>query len=73
MIFGGIASQDGSLAQLSKVSKEKSPIKRKLTRSENLFRIQLVAIQTLISAKMNYAKDIYKKNCKIINQVISKY
>ena len=34
---GCTASQNGNLAQLSKVSKEKQPIKRNLTRSGNLF------------------------------------
>ena len=37
MMMGGTASQDGNLAQLSKVSKGKPPIKRNLTRSGNLF------------------------------------
>ena len=35
--MGGTASLDGNLAQLSKVSKYKPPIKRNLTRSGNLF------------------------------------
>ena len=34
MLMGGTASQDGNLAQLSKVSKEKPPIKRNLTSSD---------------------------------------
>ena len=38
---GGTASQDGNLAPLSKVSKEKPPIKRNLTRSGNHFTIYL--------------------------------
>ena len=37
MIVGGTASQDGTLSQLSKVSKEKTLIKRNLTRSGNFF------------------------------------
>ena len=34
MMMGGTASQDGNLAQLSKMSKEKPPVKRNLTWSE---------------------------------------
>ena len=37
MMIGGTASQDGNLAQLSMVSKEKPPIKTNLTRSGNLY------------------------------------
>ena len=37
IMMGGTASQDGNSAQLSKVSKEKPPIKRNLTRFGNLF------------------------------------
>ena len=45
MMMGGTASQDGNLAQLSKVRKEKPPIKRKyFFNSDSLFRNGFILI-----------------------------
>ena len=68
MMMGGTASQDGNLAQLSKVSKEKPPKKK-----PHQVRKPFLNATGDYNRIVNNAESIYKKNYGIIQLIINKY
>ena len=68
MMMGGTASQDGNLAQLSKVSKEKPP-KKETSPGPEPFLNATGDYNRIV----NNAESMYKKNYGIIQLIINKY
>ena len=59
MVMGGTASQDGNLAQLSKVSKEKPPKKETSPGPETFSKLQLMLRSSVCCTSQDHKPNLF--------------